>query len=453
MSPKIPIIAIVGRTNVGKSTLFNQICGRAQQIVKNEHGVTRDRAYAFVKRFSFPFNLIDTGGMIGEENENFADIIRQQSELAINEADLIFAVFDGVEGIHPYDEQVVGFLRKAKKPVVWIVNKCEKPSTVIDASEFYSLGIEDPQFISAAHNDGVKDLVKKAQEILKVKDFSITPEEEDSTIKVAIIGRPNVGKSSLLNRITGDQRVVTSDIAGTTRDSVNITITRDGQDYEIVDTAGLRKKKKVDDTSIEEESNWRTLRALSESDVCVLIIDATQGLPSEQDAKIAGLIHERGRGLIIVVNKWDAVEKDHKTVKAFETNIYDTLKFVGYAPILFVSALTGRRCPSILEKAKEVHASSGLRIKTSELNAIMEQAFHSKPPPVYRGEPVKLYFSVQTSVRPPSFVLFVNHPRELNFSYERYLKNFIRKKYPFAGVDVRIMFRKKKSNADREKED
>lgn len=449
MSPKIPIIAIVGRTNVGKSTLFNQICGRPMQIVRDTHGVTRDRAYAFVKRFSFPFNIIDTGGMIGEENEVFADIIRQQAELAINEADIIFAVFDGVEGVHPYDEQVVDYLRRAKKPVIHVINKCEKPSTEMDAGQFYSLGIKDAHFISAAHNSGIKELMKKAQDILKVKDFSIDDYTEDDKIRVSIIGRPNVGKSSILNRLTGDQRVVISDEAGTTRDSVNIVITRDGQEYEIVDTAGLRRKKKVDDTSIEEESNWQTLRALSESDVCLLVIDATQGVPSEQDAKIAGLIHERGRGLIVVVNKWDAIEKDHKSVKKFETEIKEVLKFVPYAPILFVSALTGRRCPSILEKAKEVHTNASLRIKTAELNSIMESAFATKPPPVYRGEPVKLYFSVQTSIRPPSFVLFVNHPREINFSYERYIKNSLRKKYPFTGVDLRIMFRKKTNNADK----
>ncbi len=449
-SRKIPIVAIVGRTNVGKSTLFNALVGRRISIVQDKPGVTRDRNYHFITRFGFPFTLIDTGGLSGEQEDSLQDAVRVQADIAIEEADLVVAIFDGIDGLHPMDNEVVDRIRKSEKPVLWVINKSESPKAEMGSGEFYGMGIDSLIFVSAAHLIGIKELAEAIREKLGA---NVTAEDnrvdEKDAIRIAILGRPNVGKSSLVNRILGEERVIASPTAGTTRDTIDIRLTRDSQKYIIVDTAGLRKKARVDDMTVERFSNLRTLRALVMCDVAVIVLDATQGLPSEQDAKIAGLIHERGRGLIIVINKWDAIEKDHKTAKSFEDAVYEVFKFARYAPILFVSAVTGQRCPHILKKAKEVHDNSQLRIQTSELNRILENAFHRKPPPVYRTEPIKLFFSTQVSVQPPTFVLFVNHPRKVGFAYERYLKNAIRKEYPFEGVDIKINFRKRSEKADR----
>lgn len=443
MGGNIPVVAIVGRTNVGKSTLFNAIAGRRVSIVDDSHGVTRDRNYSLVTRHGSPFTLIDTGGLIGEEESELQQAVRVQAEVAIREADLILAVLDGVYGPHPNDSDVVELLRLCGKPVLWVVNKCEKPSNELQSGEFYSLGLENLVCVSAAHKVGLDNLIAAIREKLDLDPEGAPPERDGNRpIRVALLGKPNVGKSTLVNRILGEERVVTSDIAGTTRDNIDIRITRDGEDFLLVDTAGLRKKANVEAVSVERYSNLRALKALASSDVAILMIDGTEG-PSEQDTKIAGLIHERGRGLVIVVNKWDAVEKDHRTVKAYERMVYERLKFVRYAPIIFASALTGRRCPSILQTVKKVRDQSLIRIQTSELNKIMEHAFKAKPPPVYRGEPIKLFFATQVEVAPPTFVLFVNHPDRLNYSYERYIRNSLRKHYPFEGSDIKLSFRKR----------
>ncbi|MBN8548053.1 MAG: ribosome biogenesis GTPase Der [Deltaproteobacteria bacterium] len=454
MTEKIPTVAIIGRTNVGKSSLFNALVGKKVSIVENFPGVTRDRNYSLVSRFGFPFTLIDTGGMVGEDENPLHAAVRAQCEVAIQEADLILCVFDGIHGVHPLDAEVVDSVRRSGKKVIWVANKCEQPTTQAASAEFYSLGVEDLQFISAAHKHGIKDLVEAIRVALDAVVAPVpvalrTTLEDENTIKVALIGKPNVGKSSILNRIVGEDRVVTSDIPGTTRDSIDVLLTRDGQRYEFVDTAGLRKKGKVADESIEESGNIRTLRTLAKCDVAVLVLDATIEAITEQDTKIAGLVHERGRGLVIVVNKWDAVEKDHRTVHDFTEMVRGGLKFAQYAPILFVSALSGRRCPSILETVKEVFAGTKIRVQTSDLNRILGRAFSTKPPPVYHGEPIKLYFATQIGTTPPSFVLFVNHPKRLNFSYERYLKNVLRQHYPFPGLDVKIIFKKRTSKEDR----
>lgn len=459
MTDKIPTIAIVGRTNVGKSSLFNSIVGRTVSIVEDQPGVTRDRNYAFVDRFGFPFTLVDTGGLIGEEESNpLHQEVRKQCEFAIREADLVLCVFDGLHGVHPLDSEVVDFLRRSGKSILWVANKCEKPSAQAVSAEFYALGLEGVTMVSAAHNRGIKELMIEVAQALNVTPAlpvegeetpEPAPEVREEIIRVALVGKPNVGKSSLLNRIFGEDRAVTSDLPGTTTDSVDVTVTRDGQKYQFVDTAGLRKKARVDDGSVEQFSNVRTLRALARCDVAVLVLDAMEGGVSEQDTKIAGLIHERGRGLIIVVNKWDAIEKDHRTVHEFTEIIRGGLKFAQYAPVLFVSALSGRRCPSILDTVQEVYKGSQLRIQTSDINRILSRAFSSKPPPVYHGEPIKLYFATQIGTSPPTFVLFVNHPKKVNFSYERYLKNCIRDHYPLPGLDIKIIFKKRTSKEDR----
>lgn len=453
MSKKhIPTVAIVGRVNVGKSTLFNALLGHRSAIVEDHPGVTRDRHYKLVSRYAQPFILIDTGGIVGDDDEEMQSLVRSQAEIAIAEADTIIAVFDGIYGVHHDDRAVADILRRSGKKIIFVINKCEKPIVESQAAEFYALGIDELRCISAAHNVGVPDLVREIMAAIEAPenaDAIPMTAEEDKPIHVAIIGRPNVGKSTLINRIIGVDRLVTAPLAGTTRDSIDIELTRDGQRYVITDTAGLRKKARIEDHTVERYSNLRSLKSLVRSDVAILVLDATDGVPGEQDAKLAGLVHERGRSLVIVINKWDAVEKDHKTVHAFTDMIRRTLKFVPYAPILFVSALSGRRCPAVLETAGKVHQNGKERIKTSELNRVVKRAFERKPPPAYRGEPVKFFFATQVDTSPPTFVLFLNHPRRINFSYERYVRNQIREEYPYEGVDIRLILRKRSAKSDR----
>lgn len=444
---KIPTVAIVGRTNVGKSTLFNALLGRRVSIVEDIPGVTRDRHYGLCTRFGFPFTVIDTGGLLGEEGSGLEDQVQKQAQLAIEESDLVIALYDGDAGLHPHDEEVASILRKAGKPVLHVANKCEKPASEMVANEFYALGLDEFHCISAAHNVGISDLAEAIAEKLEIE---IKEGEEEVKgelpIKLAFVGKPNVGKSSIINRILGENRLVTSPISGTTRDSIDIFFTRNEQAYQIVDTAGLRKKANVDKQSVERYSNLHALTSLSSCDVAVLILDGSEGV-TEQDTKIAGLIHERGRGFVIVVNKWDLVEKDHRTVKAYKEGIYNIFKFARYAPILFVSAVSGRRCPSIVDTAKKVYDNWSYRIKTAQLNKVIKDAFTKKPPPVYRGEPVKMYFATQVESSPPDIVIFSNYPDKIGFSYERYIRNSIREEFPFEGTDVRITFKKKKAQA------
>jgi GTP-binding protein len=452
MAKKIPLVAILGRTNVGKSTLFNAIAGRRLAIVEDTPGVTRDRAYALIKRYSFLFNLVDTGGVVGDEDATLQALVREQAEVAVGESDLIIALFDGVEGVHPLDWEVADIARRSGKPVVWVVNKCERDEHKLSSHEFHTLGADELQLMSAAHHQGLRELIEKIEAELTKHEVHMPVEAplEEQPVRVAIIGKPNVGKSTLINRILGEPRLVTSDVAGTTRDSIDVRVRREGRDFVFVDTAGLRKRAKVEDSSVERYSTLRTLRSVAGCDVGVLVIDATQGIPTEQDAKIGGIIHERGKGFIIVVNKWDLVEKDHRSVHAFTEAIREQFKFAKYAPILFVSALTGRRCPSVLETAAEVYDARRQRIKTSDLNRVLRIAFERRPPPVYRGQPIKLQFAVQAGVEPPTFVLFVNHPSRLGFGYERYIRNALRDEYPFPGVDLKLNFRKKSAREEAE---
>lgn len=443
----MPRVAIVGRTNVGKSSLFNAIVGRRLTIVKDTPGVTRDRFETVVNRHGAPFILVDTGGLVGEEGEDLYDSVYAQTRLAIDQSSIIIALFDGLTGLHPHDADVVALLRGVNKPVIWVINKCEKPSTATEAAEFYSLGIESFHPISAAHNQGVVELISMIKDAVKVAENEAQSDEstektDSRTINIAIVGKPNVGKSTLVNRLYGEPRLITSPIPGTTRDSICLSLYHQGQEFVIADTAGLRKKARVDDQSVERFSNLRSLKSLAQCDTAVLLLDATQGAPNEQDGKIAGLIHDRGIPFIIVINKWDAVEKDHRTAQLYRKAVAETFKFARYAPILLVSALTGRGCARILPKLKEVYDTSRARLQTSKVNDLFETAFTRKPPPVYRGDPVKLYFATQVAVAPPTFVLFVNNPKKLHFSYQRYLKNCLRKEYPFEGSNIKLLIRK-----------
>lgn len=449
MARKTPVIAIVGRTNVGKSTLFNAIAARRVAVVEDTPGVTRDRNYLSIHRYSFPFELIDTGGLVGEEDSGLVESVQAQARIAIAQADLVLAVFDGIAGPAPHDSDVIDLLRRAGKPVLWVINKCEKPLTAELAAEFYELGLDDLHFVSAAHRIGIHELMLEAKRRLKIGDEEVFEESQslEGVIRIAILGKPNVGKSTLVNKILGEDRVIAADLPGTTRDSIDVPLTRDGQRYILVDTAGLRRKARVEDGTPERYSNLRTLKSLVRADVAVLMLDATEGLPSDQDAKIAGIIHERGKSLIIVVNKWDLVEKDHRTVHEYSEAIYATLKFARYAPILFVSALTGRRLPSVLDMAKELYAAARVRVPTAELNRILSRAFATRPPAVYRGQPIKLFFAVQVDVAPPTIVLFLNYPKRLGFAYERFLRNELRKEFPFAGVDIKMELRKRTEKA------
>jgi GTP-binding protein len=473
---KVPVICIVGRTNVGKSSLFNALVGARKAVIKDSPGVTRDRCYETVSRWGFAFTLIDTGALVGEESISLHKSVQEQTRIGMQEADLIIVVFDGLHGLHPQDADVFNLVREFEKPVIWVANKCEKPATALAAHELYALGISDLLCLSAAHRRGVRDLVAQIAERLEIdRSRQTTVSNDDETeevladdategtntsaesveegeetsidptkpIKVAILGKPNVGKSSLVNKLLGEERLVVSPIAGTTRDSVSSEIRRDDRIFTFVDTAGLRKKAGVDDGSIERFSNLRALRTLAQSDVAVFVLDASEGIPTEQDARIVGLVHERGKGLVIVVNKWDLIEKEPRTAEGFRLAIRRVFKFVEYAPVIFVSAKTGQRCVSILDMVREVHDNSLLRIKTGELNRVLERAFNYKPPPVYRGAPVKLLYATQVGVAPPTITLFVNYPERLSFSYERYLKNALRRYYPFSGTDIKLVFRRR----------
>ncbi len=449
----IPLVAIVGRPNVGKSTLFNALLAHRRSVIEDVDGVSRDRNYGMVTRFGSPFTVVDTGGLFGDGDGEIFHKMISQTKIAIDEADAVVVLFDGIGGLNPIDEDLVQLIRESRKPVIWVVNKCEKPSVEEGAAEFFGLGIDDYLCISSAHKKGVKELAEKIYEVLKLdpeadKVTENSCSDPEDTIRVAVLGRPNVGKSTLINKLLGEDRLITSPIAGTTRDSIDIPVKREGQDYILIDTAGLRKKARVDDGTIERFSNLRSLRALARCDVAILLLDATEGLPTDQDSKIAGLAHERGRSLVVVVNKWDAVEKDHKTAKAYKDAVIGILGFAKYAPIVFVSALTGRRCPAILDEVKKAYDQARVRIPTSPLTKVIETAFKRKPPPVHRAEPLKFFFATQVDVAPPTIVLFLNYPRKLHFSYQRYLKNELRKQYPFVGTDIRFVLRKKGAKPD-----
>ncbi|MES9683917.1 ribosome biogenesis GTPase Der [Bacillus sp. AFS001701] len=430
-----PTVAIVGRPNVGKSTIFNRIVGERISIVEDIPGVTRDRIYSSGEWLNQEFSLIDTGGIdIGDEP--FLEQIRQQAEIAIDEADVIIFLTNGREGVTAADEEVAKILYKTKKPVVLAVNKVDNPEMRSDIYDFYALGFGEVFPISGSHGLGLGDLLDEV-----VKHF---PEQEDDhydeeTIKFSLIGRPNVGKSSLVNALLGQERVIVSNVAGTTRDAVDTPYSKDGQDYVIIDTAGMRKKGKVYE-STEKYSVLRALRAIERSDVVLVVLDGEEGI-IEQDKKIAGYAHQAGRSVVIVVNKWDAVEKDEKTMNEFIENIRAHFQFLDYAPIVFLSAKTKKRTQTLLPMINKACESHSLRVPTNVLNDVIMDAIAMNPTPTHNGQRLRVYYATQVAIKPPTFVVFVNDPELLHFSYERFLENRIRDAFDFEGSPIKIIGR------------
>ncbi|MGG0740205.1 ribosome biogenesis GTPase Der [Niallia taxi] len=433
-----PVIAIVGRPNVGKSTIFNRIVGERISIVEDIPGVTRDRIYSSADWLNHDFNLIDTGGIdIGDEP--FLDQIRAQAEIAIDEADVIIFITNGREGVTAADEEVAKILYRAKKPVVLAVNKIDNPEMREQIYDFYSLGFGEPMPISGSHGLGLGDLLDEAANHFPKGNGQ---EYDDDVIKFSLIGRPNVGKSSLVNAMLGEDRVIVSNIAGTTRDAIDSQVTVNGEKYVIIDTAGMRKKGKVYE-STEKYSVLRALRAIERSDVVLVVIDGEEGI-IEQDKKIAGYAHEAGRAVIIVVNKWDAVEKDEKTMKTFEQNIREHFLFLDYAPIVFLSAKTKKRIHTLIPMINTASQNHTLRVETSVLNDVVMDAVAMNPTPTDKGKRLKIYYTTQVAVGPPTFVVFVNDPELMHFSYERFLQNRIRDAFGFEGTPIRIFARERK---------
>ncbi|WP_423798959.1 ribosome biogenesis GTPase Der [Neobacillus sp. SAB-20_R2A] len=433
-----PVIAIVGRPNVGKSTIFNRIVGERISIVEDIPGVTRDRIYSSGEWLNHDFNIIDTGGIdIGDEP--FLEQIRQQAEVAIDEADVIIFLTNGREGVTAADEEVAKILYKTKKPIILGVNKIDNPEMRDMIYDFYALGFGEPIPISGSHGLGLGDLLDAA-----AKHFPKGGEAEydEDVIKFSLIGRPNVGKSSLVNAILREDRVIVSNIAGTTRDAIDSPYTYEGQEYVIIDTAGIRKKGKVYE-STEKYSVLRALRAIERSDVVLVVINAEEGI-IEQDKKIAGYAHEAGRAVVIVVNKWDAIEKDEKTMKEFEQKIRDHFLFLDYAPIVFLSAKTKKRIHTLLPVINLASENHSMRVETSVLNDIIMDAVAMNPTPTDKGRRLKIYYATQVAVKPPTFVIFVNEPELLHFSYERFLENRIRDAFGFEGTPIKIYARERK---------
>lgn len=434
------ILAIVGRPNVGKSTLFNTLAGEKISIVEDHPGVTRDRIYADVTWLNHSFSMIDTGGIEMDSKDKMLKHMREQADIAIDTADVILFLVDVRQGLVDADFKVADMLRKSGKPVILVVNKVDNFEKYMpDVYEFYNLGIGDPHPISAASKLGIGDMLDAAMELF---DLEKIEEEEDDRPKIAIVGKPNAGKSSLINNLLGENRVIVSDVAGTTRDAIDTEIVYNGTEYVFIDTAGLRRKSKIKE-NIERYSIIRTVAAIERSDVVILMIDATEGV-SEQDAKIAGIAHDRGRGLIIAVNKWDAIEKDNHTVKEYTKKVRDILSFVPYAEIIFISALTGQRTKKIFDLLETVIENHAMRIQTGVLNEILMEAVALQQPPSDKGKRLKLFYMTQVSTKPPTFVLFVNKKELMHFSYQRYIENRIRDTFGFMGTPIRIFIRERK---------
>jgi len=438
-----PIVAIIGRPNVGKSTLFNALAGERISIVKDYPGVTRDRIYADVKWLNTQFTLIDTGGIEPDsKNEMFA-YMRQQAQIAIDTADVIIFLVDVRQGLVDADSKVADMLRRSNKPIVLVVNKVDNFEKLMpDVYEFYNLGIGDPIPISASSKLGFGDML---DEVVKYFKTTYDADEEDDRPRIAIIGKPNVGKSSIVNKLVGENRVIVSDIAGTTRDAIDTPIRRNNKEYILIDTAGLRRKSKVKE-DIERYSIIRTVTAVERSDVAVLVIDATEGV-TEQDAKIAGIAHERGKGIIIAVNKWDMIEKDNNTVKKYTSDIKEILSFIPYAEVIFISAVTGQRLNKLFDIIEKVIQNQNLRISTGVLNEILAEAIALQQPPSDKGKQLKVYYITQVAVKPPTFVIFVNDSKLMHFSYLRYIENKIREAFGFAGTSLKFFVRERKENS------
>ncbi|WP_288301866.1 ribosome biogenesis GTPase Der [Veillonella magna] len=440
-----PLVAVVGRPNVGKSTLFNAIVNKRISIVEDIPGVTRDRIYFDAEWLNKEFTMIDTGGIefVTAGSHVIPKMMRLQAQLAIEEADVILFVVDGKTGIVPADEEVANILRSSGKPVILVVNKIDSQAQEANIYEFYNLGIGDPIGISAKNLMNLGDLL---DDVVKNFPDAGTTESEEDTIHVALIGRPNVGKSSLTNALLGQERVIVSDVAGTTRDSIDTHWTHGDQKFVLIDTAGMRRKAKID-APVERYSIVRSLRSVDRADVVVLVLDATDGV-TEQDKKIAGYAHEAGKGMIIVVNKWDLIEKDDKTTNKFTEDIYDEMGFLQYAPILFASALTKQRIHRLADMIKFVSEQQHMRISTSVLNQVLSDAQSVNPVPSRNGRVPKIYYMTQASVKPPTFILFVNEPELIHFSYMRFLENRLRESFGFEGTPIRLILRGKKGNDD-----
>ena len=437
-----PVVAVVGRPNVGKSTLFNALAGERISIVKDTPGVTRDRIYADAEWLNHAFTLIDTGGIEPDTKDIILSQMREQAQIAIDTADVILFLTDVHQGVQDADAKVADMLRKSKKPVLLVVNKVDNfDKYMADVYEFYNLGIGDPIPISASGKLGLGDMLEKLVSYFPERKRE---EEEDERPKIAVVGKPNVGKSSLINRLTGKNRVIVSDIAGTTRDAIDTDIRFDGKEYVFIDTAGLRRKSKIKE-ELERFSIIRAVTAIERSDVVIIVIDATEGV-TEQDAKIAGIAHERGKGIIIAVNKWDAIEKNDHSVAEYTDNIRRILSFMPYAEITFISALSGQRLNKLFPLIDMVIENNSMRIATGVLNEILMEAVALQQPPSDKGRRLKIYYMTQVAVKPPTFVIFVNDKKLMHFSYTRYLENRIRESFGFRGTALKFIIRERKGD-------
>ena len=433
-----PLVAIVGRPNVGKSTLFNKIVGKRIAIVEDTPGVTRDRIYADADWLNYKFTLIDTGGIEPESEDIIAKQMRRQAELAIETANVIVFIVDGRAGITAADEEVADMLRRCKKPIVIVVNKVDHPKFEDTVYDFYSLGIGTPISISAEQGLGIGDMLDEV-----VAGFeAIEDEDENKNVGIAVVGRPNVGKSSLVNALLGQERTIVSNIPGTTRDAIDSPFTWRGNEYTLIDTAGIRRKRSIEDETVERYSVIRSLAAIRRCDIALIVVDAERGL-SEQDVRIAGYVHEEGKASVLIINKWDTIEKDTYTVEEFKKKMLVDLAFMSYVPMLFISAKTGQRVNKVMEIADYAYQQNTMRISTGKLNDIVNEAVTMNDPPVNNGRRLRIYYSTQVSIQPPTFVIFVNEPDLMHFSYRRYLENYIRKSFSLTATPIHLIIRKR----------
>ncbi len=436
-----PLVAVVGRPNVGKSTLFNCIVGKRISIVKDMPGVTRDRIYGDAEWCGYSFSLVDTGGLDVKDKSTFQKNITRQAEIAVELADVVLLLVDGKEGLVGADYDAANFLRKYNVPVILAVNKLDNYE-IERTHEFYALGLGEPMAISAEQNKGIGDLLDVVVSKFKNK---VSPDEDKDKIKIALVGKPNAGKSSIANRLLGEERVMVSDVAGTTRDAIDMPFKYNDKEYVLIDTAGIRRKRSIASESVELYSVLRAFEAIRRADVCVLVIDAYNGI-SEQDVRIAGFIHEQGKPSVVVMNKWDLIEKDDKTMNKFNKRLQEDLKFMDYFVPVYTSALTGQRLTKIMENVDKVYDHSMTRIKTSTLNEILQNAILTNEPPVRKGKRLKIKYITQADITPPTFVLFVNDKDLMHFSYERYLENCIRNAVDFTGTPIKLIVKNKADN-------
>lgn len=439
-----PVVALIGRPNVGKSTLFNRLVRSRQAIVDDMPGVTRDRHYGDAVWDDKPFTVIDTGGFLSSDDDYFASQIKDQLTVAVDQADSLAFILDGRAGLSPYDRELADFLRRTEKPVFYLINKIESPRQEAELGEFYSLGVDRFYTVSAEHGIGVDDFLDDL-----VADFPETPEEadeEDGPIRIAIVGRPNVGKSSLANRLFGEKRVVVNERAGTTRDAIELSVTRKGREFVLVDTAGIRRKGKVTE-KLEKFSILKSLKSLDDCDVALILIDAEEGI-TDQDITIAGYAEKRGCGAIFLLNKWDLVDKKEKGEKAFLKELRYMAKFLSYAPAMTISAKTGQRCHKILDRVTQVHEEYCHRINTGTLNRIIEDAVFREEPSLHKGRRLRFFYATQVAAKPPCFVIFVNYPKAVHFSYKRYLINQLRQMIPLTLTPIKLYFREKTGRMD-----